>query len=84
MMRRLRRRETPLDVIDAALGDTSERMLDESDQARVVAAFEASTSAQRTFCGTFFGTLGVASGVAYFGAHCACGSHAASASGDTS
>ena len=71
--RRRRRGETPLDVIAAALGDTSERVLDESDQARVVAAFEASTSAQRKFCGTFIGTLGVLSGVAYFGAHCACG-----------
>ena len=37
---RRRRRETPRDVIDAALNDANETVLDESEQARVVRAFE--------------------------------------------
>ena len=70
---RRRRRETPRDVIDAALNDANETMLDESEQARVVRAFEASTAAQRRFASAFFGSLGISLGVVYFGAHCACG-----------
>ena len=70
---RRRRRETPRDVIDAALNDANETVLDECEQSRVVQAFEASTAAQRRFASAFFGSLGISLGVVYFGAHCACG-----------
>ena len=70
---RRRRRETPRDVIDAALNDANETVLDESEQRALVTAFEASTAAQRRFASAFFGSLGISLGVVYFGAHCACG-----------
>ena len=69
---RRRRRETPRDVIDAALNDANETVLDESEQRALVTAFEASTAAQRRFCERILGVW-ASRWASCIRAHCACG-----------